>query len=660
MRFLFAFVVALAFVPKASFSATSAKDKAEKQKKLLQLGAIVSAGAGIYLLAKKCNPSNVPKECPDPSSGAANATEPAKGMAVVDKILAGVPATLAFSQSFLCSPVLSALTVTPVALAQRPPPSSQGTAKRIMGTGTGAQTHSGAIIKTAPQGTAGRIMGTGTGTQTHPGASIRTAPAQPTAPVYKPGLDAGKYGDFAPSGGGYDTRPTVGSDGMTPYQPNTGSSGINPKPAAPEIVPSPRQHNWSEEWKYRNNLEEAAKSQAVSNHGDVDHINTLPRGTQSSGDPTGGDAQILDHGAGPNAQPSSQPNEQIRTTGQQSGPETPGEPKVDDPTAEAAVGKAKDKPCTGGKGTIGCILGPVAIGAAVMMYMKSREMGKVEDQFSGGAMANGGSTGGSVGGSGSSSSPPVPVNARGEPEDMAVPCPDNPQETCVLTDGGRKIVSRDGSYVETAQVAASIPNTPETQMAMQEATRSQQAAIAKAQAIDPNFQPALGTSSTGQGLKIASLPPTGTGPGGSSPGGSPSGGAAPGAASSFAGGGVGYGAGGENALYSQFAGGVVGGSGGGPRDNDRGYGRFAGSSGDDSFDEQKREASGLRGFFSSFGGRKTASSPSPEEHSIPFGNTRVGAAHTNIFSLAQDRYLTLRNRGEFYEGPVTPMLGGRQ
>lgn len=764
MRFLFAFVVALTLVPEASFSNTSAKDKAEKQKKLLQLGAIVSAGAGIYLLAKKCNPSSTPKPpCPDSGTpAAADAKEPTKSMAVVDKILSGVPATLAFSQSFLCSSVLSALTAAPVALAKdRVTPIRPQYIQRI-------KDPSSASVLRKPVIPTQRQMMRGVDTVKKTTIKIRAAKAQgadtareggfaPERPIPKTdigdemmknqqhhqrvkaakaqGADIIREGGFAPEAQKTSYVPVENPKSPVDYMDPAYSDfapGSVPRPSGnaaqrpsnsygtsgrgiaiesgPERYGSPeymkrmreikeinkikldeairRQNTEVQQYrrsKYHNTADAPsddgsgsaigeefgdeyaeqieATGETSASRGELGPIEDLesPVGVEQETSSVSGDgtATATGDGTATGEAPRAGAGDAAMTEGRTdagSGSST----EVSDETAEAAANKAKSKPCTNGppKTTIGCVLGPVALGAAVMMYMKSREMGEIEDQFSGGAMANGGS-GGGEGSSGSGSEPPFPLNARGEPEDMAVPCPDNPQETCILTDGGSKIVSPDGSYVETAQVATSIPDTPETQQAMQEATNSQQVVIAKAQAIDPDFKSPLGTSSSGQGIQIASLPPPGSGGGGT-------GGTTPGAISSFAGGGVGYGGygggGGENALYSQFAGGVAGESGGGgTRDNDRGYGQFAGSSGADSFAEQEKKASGLRGFFGSFGGRSPASSSAaPEEHSIPFGNTRVGAAHTNIFSLAQDRYLTLRDRGEFYEGPMTPMSGGRQ
>ena len=321
-----------------------------------------------------------------------------------------------------------------------------------------------------------------------------------------------------------------------------------------------------------------------------------------------------------------------------------------------------------GKDKASCIMGALALGQALISYKSAKDMGKTESQFA--SKDPGDDTSGPV--IDLCDNEYIICDADGNPQDSIIPCPGNPTSNCILARDGRRITPVDGGpTTTTAELADDAPTGSEADQALEEAMRDQEELLSQIRDIDPNYDP---TSFTVTTTYQADGTPAGRTVSGETTGNAQAsdGGAPPqpqqGARmiTSFTGGRAGQegggNSGGNNDLYSQFAGGVAGNSGGsgrGSRDSDRGQGGQQDPG--NSFAKQESQASGLRGFFRQLGGQSGRTPPSSSsKNSIPFGNERVGAAHTNIFSLAQDRYLNLRNRGEFYEGSVPSGSGGRQ
>ena len=123
--------------------------------------------------------------------------------------------------------------------------------------------------------------------------------------------------------------------------------------------------------------------------------------------------------------------------------------------------------------TFGCVLGPLAIGAAAMLVKRSMEMKKTIAQLSGGD----GNGGGSV--------DPEPIS------DIEVPCLEDPTKTCLLVNGGTHITTLDGSPPKSIEeIAKNLPpHDAQTLAGLEEAMAAQQEAIAQAKALDPGFDP---------------------------------------------------------------------------------------------------------------------------------------------------------------------------
>lgn len=317
-----------------------------------------------------------------------------------------------------------------------------------------------------------------------------------------------------------------------------------------------------------------------------------------------------------------------------------------------------------GQDKASCIMGALALGQALISYKSKKDMGETENQFA--SQDPGDDNSGPV--VDLCTNEYITCDANGNPQDSLIPCPGNPTSDCILSRDGRRIIPvTGGPGTTTTQLAKGAPTGPKVDQALQEAMKDQKELLAQIREIDPNYNPASFKTTTtyqAQGTSPGASPPPGNtqAKNGGTSSQQPKG---PSTITSFTGGYAGQGSsgtgsGGSNDLYSQFAGGTVGGGGSGEsnsgtRDSDRGQ---SGQGSDNSFAEQESQASGLRGFFRQLGSQSGSSSSA--KNSIPFGNTRVGAAHTNIFSLAQDRYLNLRDRGEFYEGPIPSGSGGSE
>ena len=318
----------------------------------------------------------------------------------------------------------------------------------------------------------------------------------------------------------------------------------------------------------------------------------------------------------------------------------------------------------------GCVMGPLALAQGLMHFKQRQSLKRTRQKLEGvntgidGSMLYAGNVDGAEGNTGNpidgGPSYPKPASLdENEPfhiPDLEIPCPNDPTQTCQLTNNGETIVPVNGGPPQSvSEIAANLPTSSEDSVvqadiearmqALEDAVKANQELIAQANEYnsDPTANnpliPNPNSEDDSQSVVENTAPAFNFDPLGTSSGdGSVKGAGSISGLSGFEDGG------GNTPELSAPPEGVYG-SGGG---DSLGAGSFAGN-------VEVMDEDGLSGAdagntqFSPWGRRTISGSgdQSSSDKTLPFGTDTVATADVNIFGAVQNRYQEFRDRGQF-------------
>ena len=322
----------------------------------------------------------------------------------------------------------------------------------------------------------------------------------------------------------------------------------------------------------------------------------------------------------------------------------------------------------------GCVLGPLAIGNAIINLKQRSSLKRTANQLKGVSASS------AAAGAGAAEydimSPYYTTGPGGEIQwnipDISVPCMDG-GAGCAITNNGESLAMPSGQFVPLADISKNLP--PETlneRMAVVEAAMQENKdLIANMQAAQQNLatnsRTVAGAAETAGNTPAFNFDPLGNQAGGGGSG-SFAGSSAPLSSGSAPGGGYLSDEGGNTPALSAAPAGLYGDSGGqseGAASAFAGGSAFSdGDSGGGVFGGSGEGAASFSGFRPKQSGGASGNTPP-----LSFGNDKIASADTNLFGAVRHRYSVFRTKGAFIppasEGavvrpslPSSPASGG--